>query len=170
MDNHGAAQDICYLETLVIKCFPGVSLAGEQGEQVAGMLGMAGILRVVMSAGVRKALGAVAVLVNVHGIEVRRTPNCLIGQIEEFCFDKDAAIRRAVKLNKAACRRGIRVVCDPGHGLWPVLLQYGKKDRTWSRLLCLHKEPRMITFSIILWKEGKKCLDRRVFCQLYHLN
>lgn len=115
MDDDGFSYDIFDGETLVVKGRPGITLVSEQGNHVAGMFRVESVGRVKMAAGFFKRTGAVAVLVDVHGIKIGRILRGNIGKPEYFRFYKDAFIRGTVKLDKAAQFGVCAFSCNPCH-------------------------------------------------------
>lgn len=70
VNDDGTAENVFDGEALVIERHPGVTLIGEEGRQITGMIGMEAARCAEMTSGFHKAVRAIPVLMDVHGVKI----------------------------------------------------------------------------------------------------
>ena len=70
VDDHGSAQNFGDDKTFIVKRDPGISLVGKQGEQVSGVLGVLCLSWVKVASCILEICAAIAVFMDVHGVEL----------------------------------------------------------------------------------------------------
>lgn len=123
MDDHRAAQNILYTEPFVIKCAPGIALVAQQRQQVSDVLRVRLHGGIVMLPGFGKAVGAVAVLVDVQGIKVCGSLDSQVGQAENLRLHQDATVWSIIEFNEPAYLRIGRTAPYPRDCLGTVILK-----------------------------------------------
>ncbi len=93
------------------------------------MIGMRLVCRIKVPAGQSKLVGAVAVFMDMHGIEVGGARDNYIWQTENLCRNKNAAVRCVIEFYQAAELRRRGTSGYPGSGLGAICGQELEKRR-----------------------------------------
>lgn len=122
MDDHRAADQISGMETFIIEGTPGIALISQKGDQITGVAGMELHSGIIMFSSPGKIMGAVAGLMDVHGIIIGRAGHVGIGKAKDFRFNQCSAVGRVIEFYQAADLGSLTASADPGCGLGVVLL------------------------------------------------
>ena len=102
MDDDGLPDNVVDGETLIVKRCPRIALVSQQRNHIPCVFRVESICRIEVAAGFFKGTGAVAVLMDMHSIEIGRTLGGNIRKPEYFRLYQDTVIGGDVKFDESA--------------------------------------------------------------------
>ena len=106
----------------------GITGIAEERQKVAFVIRMWLHGGVIMIAGLCKVIGAVALLVDVHGVKSGRIWHIFVWEAKDFRLNENSAIRSIVKFHEAAQIGSGCAASDPGGCLRAVVFKERKKS------------------------------------------
>ncbi len=128
VNDDGTADDILQSKTSVKESAPGITGIAEERQKVAFVIRMWLHGGVIMIAGLCKVIGAVALLVDVHGVKSGRIWHIFVWEAKDFRLNENSAIRSIVKFHEAAQIGSGCAASDPGGCLRAVVFKERKKS------------------------------------------